>query len=129
MYVGASLDTGKTDSRLWPSVVFAPLIIPVLFIAEGVFLERIDDVGLFVFMALGFSLPLSYAASLTLGFPRIPGESWPDSSTRRSLATTSLSPKLRVPAFLENLADRSHPLKPFLDVPARKYWLDWEQAG
>ena len=64
-----SHDAVKTRGRMWPSVVFAPLTIPALFIAEGVLLERIDDIGLFVFMALAFSLPLSYLASLALGLP------------------------------------------------------------
>ena len=69
MFVRDSDDAVKTHGRTWPAVVFAPLTIPALFVAEGVLLERINDIGPFVFMALAFSLPLSYLASLALGLP------------------------------------------------------------
>ena len=64
-----SRDAVKTHGRRWPAVVFAPLTIPALFITEGVLLERINDIGPFVFMALAFSLPLSYLASWRWGYP------------------------------------------------------------
>ena len=62
----------------------------------------------------------------------VPSECWPRLATilnRVATGSDASAAEAACACFLEHLADPAHPIKPFLDGEALRFWTMWEPTG